>query len=158
MKIIFIFLVLQLVNVILSTIRSILTIKGGKLVASFINAGYFAFYTIVLIYTVADFPLWVKVAITFGTNLIGVFIVKLIEQKMRKDRLWKIEGTADYNTVNTENLINELTCNDISFNYIDIEKYMIVNCYCETQTDSKIVKELFDRYNVKYFASETKIM
>ena len=106
----------------------------------------------------ADFPLWVKVAITFGTNLIGVFIVKLIEQKMRKDRLWKIEGTADYNTVNTENLINELTCNDISFNYIDIEKYMIVNCYCETQTDSKIVKELFDRYNVKYFASETKIM
>ena len=76
MKIILIFIALSIVNVIFSTARSLLTINGGKWIASIMNASYFAFYNIVLIYTVADFPLWIKCIITFGANLIGVFIVK----------------------------------------------------------------------------------
>ena len=156
MKIILVFLILQLVNVVFSTVRSIVTIKGGKAIASLINAGYFAFYTIVLIYTVADFPLWVKCAITFGTNLVGVFVVKLIEQKMQKDKLWKVEMTVNKNVTNCNNLFNELSASEIPYNYIDIDKYYIVNCYCATQKDSEIVKSILTKYNAKYFASETK--
>lgn len=88
-----IFSILTIINVILSTIKSIVTIKSGKTVASLISAGYYGFYNVVLIYTVADFPLWQKVTITFLCNLIGVFIVKWLEEKMRKDKLWKVELT-----------------------------------------------------------------
>ena len=49
------FIVLSIINVIFSTVRSITTIKGSTLVASLVSGGYFAFYNIMLIYTVADF-------------------------------------------------------------------------------------------------------
>ena len=51
------FIVLSIINVIFSTIRSITTIKSGKTVASLISGGYFAFYNIMLIWTVADFQM-----------------------------------------------------------------------------------------------------
>jgi hypothetical protein len=52
---------LTIINVVFSTIKSIVTIKSGKTVAALISAGYYGYYNIVLIYTVADFPLWQKV-------------------------------------------------------------------------------------------------
>ena len=60
MKLLITFIVLSIINVVFSTIRSITTIKSGKTVASFISGGYFAFYNVMLIYTVADFPMWEK--------------------------------------------------------------------------------------------------
>jgi uncharacterized protein YebE (UPF0316 family) len=87
MKFLIIFIALSIVNVIFSTIRSITTIKSGKTIASIISGGYFAFYNIMLIYTVADFPMWQKCLITFACNVIGVWVVKLVEEKMRKDKL-----------------------------------------------------------------------
>ena len=94
MKLLITFIVLSIINVVFSTIRSITTIKSGKTVASFISGGYFAFYNVMLIYTVADFPMWEKCVITFVCNVIGVYVVKLIEEKMRKDKLWKVELTV----------------------------------------------------------------
>lgn len=51
---ILLFIILQLVNVILSTIKSICTIKCGKFIAALMNAVYFGFYTVIMIYTVND--------------------------------------------------------------------------------------------------------
>ena len=51
------FIILSIINVVFSTVRSITTIKSGKTVASLISGGYFAFYNIMLIYTVADLPM-----------------------------------------------------------------------------------------------------
>ena len=97
MKLLFIFTVLTIVNVIFSTIKSIVTIKSGKTVASLISALYYGYYNIVLIYTVADFPLWQKVAVTFFCNLVGVWLVKWGEEKARKDRLWLVKITIPVN-------------------------------------------------------------
>lgn len=58
MNVLILFSLLTVVNVIFSTIKSIVTIKSGKTVASLISAGYYGYYNVVLIYTVADFPLW----------------------------------------------------------------------------------------------------
>ena len=58
----------------------------------------------------------------------------------------------------SDDCIIELRKNDIPFNYIDINKYIIINCYCATQKDSTIVKEILDKYNAKYFVSESKIL
>jgi hypothetical protein len=156
MKFLIVFIILSIVNVTFSTVRSIVTIKGGKLVASFISGGYFAFYNIMLIYTVADFPMWQKCVITFACNVVGVFIVKWIEEKMRKDKLWRVETTVPASQ--GESLAETAKEKDLSFNYINIQKYWIFNFYCPTQKESSEVKEMLKGYDAKYFVSETKIL
>ena len=125
MTFLMIFVGLSIVNVVFSTVRSILTIKGGKVTASLLSGGYFAFYNIMLIYTVADFPMWQKCLITFTCNVIGVFIVKLAEEKMRKDKLWKVEATLAKEN-NWEAVIEQFKTIGIPCNYIDIDKYILV--------------------------------
>ena len=125
------FIILSIINVIFSTVRSIVTIKGNKVTASFISGGYFAFYNIMLLYTVADFPMWQKCIITFVCNVIGVFIVKFIEEKSRKDKLWKVEATIP--RAEASLLINYLENSELSYNYVDINKYYLFNFYCPTQ-------------------------
>lgn len=90
-----IFFILSTINVIFSTVKSILTIKSGKTIASLVNGGYFAFYNVLILYTVADFPIWQKCIITFICNVTGVYIVKLIEEKSRKAKLWRVELTVN---------------------------------------------------------------
>ena len=85
MDLLMIFIILSIINVIFSTIKSIVTVKGGAVSASLLSALYYGYYNIVLIYTVAEFPLWQKVVVTFGCNLVGVFVVKWAEEKARKD-------------------------------------------------------------------------
>ena len=150
------FIILSIINVIFSTIRSIVTIKGNKVTASFISGGYFAFYNIMLLYTVADFPMWQKCVITFVCNVIGVFIVKFIEEKSRKDKLWKVEVTIP--RVEASRLINYLENSELSYNYVDINKYYLFNFYCPTQRQSAEVKKLLDNFDAKYFVSESKTL
>lgn len=157
MKILVTFIILSIINVIFSTVRSITTIKSGKAVASLINGGYFAFYNIMLIWTVADFPMWQKCLITFICNVIGVWIVKFFEEQMKKDKLWKIE-TSILNSYK-EDVKTLLIKTDIPFNYIDgIGKYTIFNIFCSTQEQSTAVKEILKTYRAKYFISESKTL
>ena len=150
------FIILSIINVIFSTVRSIVTIKGNKMTASFISGGYFAFYNIMLLYTVADFPMWQKCVITFVCNVIGVFIVKFIEEKSRKDKLWKVEATIP--RAEASRLINYLENSELSYNYVDINKYYLFNFYCPTQRQSAEVKKLLDNFHAKYFVSESKTL
>ena len=144
---------LSIISVVCSTIKSITTIKSSPLVASLISAIYYGYYNVVLIYTVSDFPLWQKVLITALCNFVGVFIVKWIEAKRRKDRLWEVRATipAEY----TDSLHEALSL--IPHNYItNIGKYTIFNIYCATQKESSAVKATLDLYHAKYFVSESK--
>ena len=151
------FIALSIINVVFSTIRSITTIKSGKTIASLISGGYFAFYNVMLIYTVAEFPMWQKCLITFVCNVVGVWVVKFVEEKMRKDRLWKVE-TSILNGYNKD-VIVMLTKAEIPFNYVNgIGKYTIFNIFCSTQEQSKAVKEILKVYNAKYFVSESKTL
>ena len=156
MNFLLIFIGLSMINVVFSTIRSILTIKGNKIVASLISGGYFAFYNIMLIYTVADFPMWQKCAITFGCNVIGVFIVKWAEERAQKEQLWKVEATISKEDFEVNKEILDLL--KVPHNYIDINKYVILNFYCATCKQSEVVKNLLSEMNAKYFVSESKIL
>lgn len=153
-NLIIIFTALTIVNVVFSTIKSIVTIKGSPLSASLVSALYYGYYNIVLIYTVADFPLWQKVVATFGCNLVGVFVVKYAEEKANKDKLWKIEATIKPD--HQQDIEKYCKENSIPFNYVDIEKYILFNFYCATQLESTKVKKLCDAYGAKYFVAESK--
>ena len=90
---IIIFTVCSLVNVILSTMKTILTVRSTKVVASVINAVTYGFYAIV-VKQLASLDLTVTVIVTIATNLIGVYLSMWLMDKMKKDCLWKISVTT----------------------------------------------------------------
>lgn len=150
-----IFVGLNIVNVIIQTVKSLCTVKCGKGVAALVNALAYGLYTIVTIYMLCDLDLWVKAGVVAGCNLIGVYIVKWCEEKARKDKLWKVEMTV--RDFYTENLANALADLDIPYNYIEgVGKYTIFNVYCATQKQSATVKGIGAECRAKFFVSETK--
>lgn len=152
-----IFVVLNVVNVVIQTVKSIATIKCGKVPAAVINAVAYGLYTIVVVYTVCELPLWLKATVVAVANLLGVYVVKVLEEKARKDKLWKIEATILRG--HTEELHSLLDRVDIPHNYLEnVGKYTLFNIYCETQKESALAKELLDKYKAKYFVSESKTL
>ena len=154
MNTILLFALCTAVNVILSTIKSILTVKGGKLSASFINAITYGFYSYVIVLTSADgMPIWLKMAITAVCNFVGVYLVKWIEEKARKDKLWKVELTVPTKYTNTI----DFDLHDVPHSYIELsDKHTLFNFYCATQKESAKVKAIANQYEAKYFVAESK--
>ena len=153
MNTILLFALCTAVNVILSTIKSILTVKGGKLSASFINALTYGFYSYVIVLTSADgMPIWLKMAITAVCNFVGVYLVKWIEEKARKDKLWKVELTVPTKYTN----IIDFDLHDVPHSYIKLsDKHTLFNFYCATQKESAKVKAIANQYEAKYFVAES---
>ena len=156
MKLLILFIVLNVVNVIIQTVKSLATVKCGKGMASIVNAVAYGLYTIVLVYTMCDLPLYLKALVVALCNLVGVFIVKWLEEKARKDRLWKVEVTVRSSKAKEFSVaLNSL---NIPYSFIDIDKYYIFNMYCATQKDSALVRNVIDKFNAKYFVTESKTL
>jgi hypothetical protein len=156
MELLIIFIVLNIVNVILQTVKSLATVKCGKVAAAIVNAVAYGLYTIVLVYTMCDLPLMWKASIVALCNFIGVYVVKLIEEKARKDKLWKVEMTLP--PEHAEKVHTMLQLVGIPHNYINIEKYVLFNCYCATQAESARVRTIANDFEAKYFVSESKTL
>ena len=153
-KYILLFSALQLINVMMSTAKSIIQIKGTKLMAAIANSLYYAFYTIVVIFTVSEINIWIKMGVTFVANLIGTYLSMLILDRLRKDKLWKIEVTVP--TANNDEIHAQLK--SIPHSYIVLtDKHTVFTFYCATSKDSAMVKQLVNKYDAKYFVSENRI-
>ena len=152
------FIVMSIINVIIQTVKSIATIKCGKLAAAVINAVAYGLYTYVIVLTANDnIDLLAKCFIVAGCNFVGVYVVKFFEEKARKDKLWKVEATVPASMVDP--LHNALKDCGIAHNYIeDVGQYTIFNIYCPTQADSIDVREVLESKNAKYFVSESKTL
>ena len=145
-------------NVVLGTIKSLMTIKGGKVNAAVWNALSFGLYSYIVILTAnAELSTATKVVVTIICNLVCVFLVKLVEEKMQKDRLWKFEITIHGNY--TDEFKSHLDAANIPNNYINnIGKYTIFNVYTKNKEESAVVENLVKVYDGKSFASETKLI
>jgi hypothetical protein len=156
-KLLLVFVGLNIVNVILQTVKSIATVKCGKSVAALVNAIAFGLYTIVTVYTLCDLPLLLKAAIVAVCNLVGVYVVKLLEEKARKDKLWKIEmaipNCQDIATVSR--LIDDC---GISFYKVEVDNWVVFNCYCKTQLATRAMVELAKDFNGKISAYESQTL
>ena len=126
------FIVLNVLNVVIQTVKSIATIKCGAWAAAGINALAYGLYTIVVVYMNAD-----------GLGL-----------------LWKVEATIRSQGIEPkyDDCIIALKGSGVPFNYIDADKYIIINCYCATQNESLAVKNILNEYGAKYFVSESKTL
>ena len=158
MNAILIFTLATVVNVTLSTIRAICTIKCGKTVSAIANAVCYGFYPLVIMLTAqGTVDIVANMAITAIANFVCVYLIKLGEEKARKDRLWKVEATVP--TAMTSLVRSTLERNAISYNFIEgVGNYTIFNIYCPTQMDSTYVRALLENSNIKYFVSESKTL
>lgn len=150
------FIVLSIINVIFSTVRQLVTNGNNKVLAALLSGGYFAFYNVMMIVTVTEFPLWQKCLITFFCNVVGVYIVKWAEEKARKDKLWLVQATIPARKV--ESFLTVVADLGIPYNYVDITKYYMFNFYCSTQMESAKVRNLLTAFDAKYFVSESKTL
>ena len=159
LKILVFYLILQTVNVILATFKNIFTIKGGKLIAATFNALSYSVNVIVVIYSVADFSLLAKIAITALTNFIGTYLGIYILEKTRKERLWEITGTVialkDYLAIksvlksNPKIKYHSMTLND-SGGYI-------FYIYTRTKEQSRLVRDTLQANNAYIVVHEQTV-
>lgn len=150
------FVIFNILNVIIQTVKSIATIKCNKWVASLVNAVAYGLYTYIVVLTVCELSLWVKMLVVALANLVGVFVVKFIEEKSRKDKLWKVEMAIPNGLAETVITRLKGVENLIPFNYHYLGKWCIFNCYCDTQEKTSYVKHISKEYNGKISAYESK--
>lgn len=147
-----IFFICSLINVMLSTLKTILTVKASKGVATIINAITYGFYAIV-VKQLASLDLITTVTVTIITNIIGVYVSMWLLERTKKDCLWKISVTTKDNT-----LVEKLEKFSISYvmNPIQYKKqtYYNIDVFSKNQKDSSIIENILKEYKVKYNITE----
>lgn len=147
-----VFFICSLINVMLSTLKTILTVKASKGVATIINAITYGFYAIV-VKQLANLDLITTVTVTIITNIIGVYVSMWLLEKTKKDCLWKISVTTKDNT-----LVEKLEKFSISYvmNPVQYKKqiYYNIDVFSENQKDSSIIENILKEYKVKYNITE----
>ena len=152
MNAIMIFTLATIINVSLSTIRSICTIKCGKWLSAISNAVCYGFYPLIVMLTAKDtVSIVTNMCITAVANFVCVWLIKYAEEKARKDKLWRIDLTipAEETAFIHRKLAN------IPHNYIECGPKTVFNCYCATQKESAEVKALAVAIGGKYSAFES---
>jgi uncharacterized protein YebE (UPF0316 family) len=153
MNAIIFFALMTVINVTLSTIRSLCTIKGGKWLSAITNAVCYGFYPLIVMLTAKDtVTIWVNMIITAVANFVCVWLIKLVEEKARKDKLWKIEVAIPIAYGNALHF----DLRGIPHNYTEVGSWVMFNCYCETQADTKMVVDISKQYGGKISAYESK--
>jgi len=156
MNSILIFIIATIINVTLCTVRALCTIKGGKWLSATMNAICYGFYPLIVMLTAkGTVDIIANMIITAVVNFVFVWLIKFIEEKARKDKMWKVEIAIPFMKADLveDNFIN----NKISYNFNRLGKWVIFNCYCETQKDTHQVVEITKQFNGKYSAYESKI-
>lgn len=150
---ILLFTIATVVNVSLSTIRSLCTIKCGKWLSALTNAICYGFYPLIVMLTAKDtVSIVVNMAITAIANFVCVWLIKWVEEKARKDKLWRIDLAVPRDETD---FINR-KLKDIPHNYVFVGEWTMFNCYCATQKESAEVKAIGLAVGGKYSAYESK--
>ncbi len=147
---IILFIILQVINVILSTIKSIVMIKGSKWGAIIANTIYFGVYTAVLKQISAIDNLLVLVIITMLANFFGTWVGIIITDKLRKADLWIIKTVIRIGYVKEY----KKALNDVGIKYISYQttwdEYTAIDIFSESRTQSKKIKEILLKFKAKY--------
>ena len=146
------FFIISLINVILSSVKSICTVRYGRGINVAMNVLAYSFYAIV-VKQITALPLGITVLATAIANAIGVWFSYVLLDYFQKDRLWKVEVVV--NKCFTEQLHYDLK--EIPHNYIELGPRTLFNFYCETKADtSKVIKHCRE-FHGKFFAAENKL-
>ena len=155
MNAILIFAIAPVINVTLSTIRSICTIKCGKWLSAISNAVCYGFYPLIVMLTAKDtVSIVVNMAITAVANFVCVWLIKYIEEKGRKDKMWKVEMAIPKEDLGL--VVSALNRKNIPCNYVEVGQWVMFNCYCNEQKDTAICVDIAKKLQGKISAYESK--
>ena len=150
MKVIIIFAICSLINVILSTLKTLIMVNAGRYSAIIINAVCYGFYTFV-VKQLAEVDYATAVIVTILANIVGVWVSYKIMELFKKDKLWRITATLK-NKKEYEECIENLTKYNIGF--VSIDKTHSLDIYSYNQAESTIIKNILSNYKHKYFIQE----
>ena len=149
-NVIIVFCICSLVNVILSTLKTLIMVNAGRGSAIIINAICYGFYTFV-VKQLAEVDYWTAVIVTILANIIGVWISYKIMDLFKKDKLWRITVTLKSKKALDE-CKNHLDKYNIGFT--PIKDSLSIDIYSYSQKESAIVKNILANYDYKYFIQE----
>jgi len=146
------FFLISLINVLLSSIKSICTVRYGRGICVTMNVISYSFY-VVVVEQIANLPLMITVISTALANALGVWLSYVILDFLQKDRLWKIEVILPKDLTS----LFHIGLSSIPHDYIEMGPKVLFNFYCETKEDTKTVIDLCKQYKGKFFAFEAKL-
>lgn len=149
-KIVIIFCICSLVNVILSTLKTLIMVNAGRGSAIVINAVCYGFYTLV-VKQLGAVDYLTAVVVTIAANIVGVWISYKIMDLFSKDKVWRITATLK-DKAEFDECVKVLKQYNIGFSYIEQTK--AIDIYSYNQKESAIVKNILANYKHKYFIQE----
>ena len=155
------FFVCQLVNVALNTAKSIIMHKEEKISSTLINAITYGFYTIIVVMTASELPLWITIVITVITNIIGVYVSMLILEKFKKDSLWEIVATVnmDESIYYPSILEKDLEEKQVAYNIIETKRQgeYVFHIYSSDKKETAYIKECLVNVKAKYMVHKEQV-
>lgn len=149
-NVVILFCVCSLINVILSTLKTLIMVNAGEKMSILINAICYGFYTLV-VKQLGAVDYVTAVVVTILANVIGVWISYRIMNFFKKDKLWRITVTLKSVEQFTE-CVTQLTKYNIG--YTPIENSNSIDIYSYNQKESLIIKNILGNYDYKYFIQE----
>jgi len=144
------FVVFQFVNIIISTFKSVLLIKGTKAYAALINAISYSLGIFITYYVSNEIKIYYSIPITFILNIIGVYIGLVILEKFRKDQLWRISTTIKADL--KDDYIFELRKIGIQLMPYETGRtdYKVVDIFSNNREETKKITPIIKKYGAKY--------
>lgn len=148
-----IFISIQLITTIISTVKSIVTVNSSKSVASIVNAISYTFGAIVT-KLITKQPFEIIIMVTFFANLIGVYIAKYIMEKTKKERLWIFNATVK--TVKSDFMEIDLQNRNIQYTILKAKNHRdFFTIFSNSKGESALIKEILEKYESKYSIIES---
>lgn len=149
-NVIIVFCICSLVNVILSTLKTLIMVNAGRNSSIAINAICYGFYTLV-VKQLGAVDYITAVVVTILANIVGVWISYKIMDLFKKDKLWRITVT-----LKNKKALDECRENLKKYNigFTPIEKTNSIDIYSYNQKESAIIKNILGNYDYKYFIQE----
>ncbi len=154
------FVILNFINVLINTARSLTTVKGGKWIASIMNAFCYGYYTVIIVITATyEMPLLLKCIAVAIVNFVGVFTIKFCEEKMQKEKRWVFLATAKIENNAVVDVAEKLRALDIKLLYTEViaDELYSLQIFSNTRKESEMITAILENYNIKFSAIETKL-
>lgn len=151
-----IFVAIQMLNVIISTVKSILTVNGSKMTAAVVNSVSYTFANVVT-KLLTQQPFEVIIVTTIVTNMIGVYAAKWLMEKTRKERLWTVMATL--RSSNKDDVEELLKMRGIQYTLIPAENdRWFANIFSHSKAESALIREILQKWDIKHTIVENRAL
>lgn len=152
------FSILSIIDVMLSTMCSIITVNSNnKIFVAFFNGFYNSLYNIILIMIISSqFSIINKCIVIFASNFIGVYVVKLLEEKFNKDKSYIYIVSCKENNRNVNKIYYIFKEASIKSIYSEIitDNLYSMQIFSSNNKESKIIESVLNNFNVSYHIVE----